>query len=401
MNDQYNQLINYVHEQLQRGVSAPNIRQALVDANWDQAMVDHALGQLLGNQTPVQAAPAHPFAVEHPATPVEHNQQPDTDTQPQPTLEQQNYTQPDPAHTQQAYPESDMAYYPNPELDNQMPAEEAPKKFRVWKAIAQSLAAIKHNPISILVALVVGYGASVAMTVGIIAAFTGTYSSLILSSGPLGGGGSSIVALIGIVLAVFVAGAFARTLVLCLVAQALYDGAERQKVPVGQTLKRGFKGLLRVFVASVLYGLVIVGPEIVSGTFFFFTILSGQGSFGGANVGMISIVAYFGSIVWMIIAMLRYSLAPYIALLEPSLPVTKTLSRSFHLLRKGGQWFIFKGALLVFLIMIIIGILAGEENIQSVASSNNMIVIIVSSLLSILIDGSMVMLYRNRRIIRQ
>jgi len=104
------------------------------------------------------------------------------------------------------------------------------------------------------------------------------------------------------------------------------------------------------------------------------------------------------AIVWIIVITVRCSLAPFVAIFEPEVPILKTLSRSRHLLQKGGQWFVCKGILLALGLSILTSLVSGNPGDRS--GTMDVIETIISVILSIASVGVMTMLYRNRRAAR-
>jgi uncharacterized integral membrane protein len=66
---------------------------------------------------------------------------------------------------------------------------------------------------------------------------------------------------------------------------------------------------------------------------------------------------------------------------------------------KGGQWFLVKGFLLLLLLVIVLAI-ATHKNLSELMNSNNIAINIVLIIASIIVNGVLVMLYHNRKIVR-
>ncbi len=123
-------------------------------------------------------------------------------------------------------------------------------------------------------------------------------------------------------------------------------------------------------------------------------LLTGSGS-ANSPIAVLSPIFILVAMVWALIAHLRYALAPYVALFEPEVPIKQTLKRSQLLLKKGGQWFVFKGVLLLLVLFILIAVATGS-NLRQLESSNDITLNILFITLSVLIEGALVMLYLNR-----
>jgi hypothetical protein len=177
---------------------------------------------------------------------------------------------------------------------------------------------------------------------------------------------------------------------------ALYDGAERRKRPVGAIISTSFSKLPRVLVASLLFGLVTFWPLLLLVAAPLLLLAS---SHTGSGVFLaIPILALF-AIAWVYIALIRFALTPFVALFEQDVPVLKTLGRSKHLLQKGGQWFLLKGLLLLILIAIIAAIATGTT-VQKLNQSDNLGLNIFMVVVDMFANSVLVMLYRNRKIVR-
>jgi uncharacterized membrane protein len=174
---------------------------------------------------------------------------------------------------------------------------------------------------------------------------------------------------------------------------ALAAGVEGHHIGIGAVLSEGIRRMLRIVLANLLVIAVIALPVVG---------LIVIGSFTSRDAGASRMLYYLLpliTIIWTIIAMLRYSLAAYIALFEPELPLFAILSRSNQLLKGGGQWFVVKGVLLIFLVAIIMSIVT-RQSLSELTASSNLGVVLVFLIMSLLANGSMLMLYRNRKAVK-
>lgn len=192
--------------------------------------------------------------------------------------------------------------------------------------------------------------------------------------------------------------AFAYAFALSATSLALYDGSEKRKSPLGPTLSASLARMVRVAGATALFALVTFWPMVL--IIFLPGILLFSGHTGGGASLLLLLLSLLVAIVWTYIATVRFALAPYVALFEPNVAIRDTLKRSKHLLLKGGQWFLVKGFLLLLLLLIILAIVT-HQNLRQLTATGNLLTNLFLIVLSVLINGTLVMLYRNRKIVRE
>lgn len=151
-------------------------------------------------------------------------------------------------------------------------------------------------------------------------------------------------------------------------------------------------------VALAQFGLYV----IMLSPLFIGAILSAFLSFNGGAV-LITILSFLISLVWVVLVMLRFVLAPYIALFEPNISLTKIYSKSYSLLKRGGQWFLFKFYLLIFVGYILFMIVTSSFSAQSTGygswgeyALSAFVGNIIGFLLAVLINSVFIALYVNR-----
>ncbi len=384
---QFQQLVGYIHQELQRGVESGHLDQTLLSAGWDPAIVSRAMEQL-GITVIHPPAPLPP----QPAAPAQY------DTQPQQTAQALQVEQPVqqlPQYPQQTAPAEH--YNELPPADHETNPQNLPQKYRVWPAIFETLKAAKHNAACFAAALGISMAAIIASAyASFLLAVSVVLTAFSFGEGGTGSASSAITLIIGIYIASFIVSAVVGAIMLNTTALALYAGAEGHKTPVGRTLAHAFKAIPRVIAAIILTGLVIIGPLLVS------TLLSFGIAVSGRDSGLtgLSILLSIAGAVWAIVAMFRFTLTPYVALFEPHVPILKTLHRSQHLLLKGGQWFVFKGYLLLVLMTVILMLASGASSVEEFENSGSVLAGILSLLLLVIANGVLALLYRNRRAIR-
>ena len=365
--DHQTQLTNYIQQHLQAGTPPDTIRTTLLQAGWHAEMVDQALQDILGQQ-PSQSAELPDAAPNTETAPTQqYTYQETATTSTQPTEQQPQQTQPAVAAV-----------------------ADAPVKYKIFRAVSDTIRAIRNNFPPYLGLTVSSYLISGALYVPLTIGATLLAASLFAESSTL-----ILLAFIIPTLLSLAGLVIVSAFIIAATSMAVADGAEGRKTSFFTTLVKAFKVVPRILGANLLVFAVSIAPIILLTALAF--ALGGAG--GGALMNIILILGGLGSMAWILIAMLRYALAPYVALFEPDVPVTQTLKRSKALLIGGGQWFIVKGILLIFLVAIILGAFTGKP-VTEVESSSNPIVIIILILLNVLVEGALVMLYLNRKAVK-
>ncbi len=253
----------------------------------------------------------------------------------------------------------------------------ARQKYGVFRAIGDALKAMRKNIATFVVTIIGGY-VLLFLSVLILAFPAAALMQTLHGTGVL-------IA----VLLFMVWFAFADAFILVAPSLALYDGTSGRKGPIKQTFRTSFARLTRVVLANALVVLVMFALVLVP----FIAVFA----LGASSI--VTILIAVATFVVMLILALRFSLVPYIALFEPTLPVRKTLASSTQLLGAAGQWFIVKGGLLTLLILIIVSSLTGQS-LQQLNKSENVTINLLLGFVSILINGVFTMLYLNRKAVK-
>lgn len=274
----------------------------------------------------------------------------------------------------------------------------AVENYTLRLSIKETIEAIKKNiktvAGSILVAILLAMGVSF-----IFALILG--SSMLVGMGnefdPAAFGIGFVVVMVLAVLAFSVISAFINIFI----ALSVNDGADGKTTTISAVFKRSQKHVIRVIKTEILLAFVIAAPLILLAAFSL-TQLGNSRSFEGvvAYSGLMFIIVIMGT-VWAAIAILRYCLAPIVAVFEPKVSVRETLARSKFLMEKGGQWFVFKLGALCLLLVVVLSLFTPEKNYQGYENSDNPFINLVSFVLGIFATGMFVMLYRNRVAVRK
>ncbi|MBP6962671.1 hypothetical protein KBB49_03995 [Candidatus Saccharibacteria bacterium] len=372
MNEQFDQLVDYIRQHLNQGVAEDHIRQTLSQHNWNADLVDRAFLSVKAPQTPYPPALSYSEsnATNQPSNANANN------------WEQSNITQ---AQAPSAYEHASQV----------SPEPNAPKKYKVFRAIGDTFQAIKNNAGAFFLSVILSY--IVAAVFLFIISFIvgkvlyGEFGLLFASTSKL------LTVLLGSLVLYTAWYALAGAFILATTSLALYDGSENRKSSLSTILSNSFSRLGRVVLADILFCLVAFWPIVL---IIFLPIIFLTSGVGGSNSSLILLpILMLVAVIWIYIALVRFALAPYVALFEPNIPITKTLGRSKHLLVKGGQWFLVKGFLFLLLILILLAVVTGQ-NLPELMDSNNLVINIFLIIVSVVVNGSLVMLYHNRKIIR-
>lgn len=254
-------------------------------------------------------------------------------------------------------------------------------KYGIFDSLQAMLGAVSKNPLKFTLALVVSCLLSavvLSLTFTLMAKLViGQFGLLFASSGRV-----ITVVIIGLlVYTLLYALTYAYTL--SSIAISLTD-----KGSTGTVLKKALYAIPRVLKTNVLVAIVSFWPLVAV---IFFPLLSPRG-YGNDSQSILTLIFLIAALIWVLIAQLRYALAPFVALFEPKVSVTKTLQRSQELLKTKGQWFIVKGVLLLIGLMIILGALT-HSTFQELRSTDDLYINLIFIFLSVLVEGSLVMLY--------
>lgn len=360
-NEQFGQLVDYIKQHIAQGISEHSIRNVLLQHNWDAESVERAFAAAKASQSPSMVSEPNAY----------------------PQL--QNHTAQSPAGQQ--------PHGAQPAIQHNSDAM-APKKYKVFRAVGDTFRAVRQNPSTFALSVVCTYA---------IAAFSLFVVSLIM--GKVLGGKSLLFAslstqlmwLLGSLTLYVLWYVFAGAFAMATISLALYEGNENRRSSIGAILSQGFAKLGRIILANMLLSLIVFVPVVL--IISLPLILPLSGATGGSLSLILFPITMLIAVVWSCVALIKCALIPYVALFEPNVPVFKTMGRSKYLLSKGGQWFLVKGFLFALLILIVIGVATGQ-NLQELSDSNGVVSNVLLMVLSIFANGVLVMLYRNRKIVR-
>jgi len=273
-------------------------------------------------------------------------------------------------------------------------------KYTIRAAIADVYRGMKVNWLTYLICVLSMLAvASILVTLiyGILSALH-VYDKVAYSG--FGGVRFRLIPLICLYLFVIAVSAVVNAMVVNVLALTLRDGLDGHRGKPLATLKEALFRLVRVALTNALVALVALGPFIITTiimiTVTFAATFSGVGGRSSSIAGLIiSLLLGLAGFAWALIASLRFALAPYVALIEPQTSIFGTLKRSSYLLRKGGQWFLLKGFFLLVAVLIIV-LLLTHSSMSASNDTGGTIFTAVNIVVTILINGGLYTLYRNR-----
>lgn len=355
MNEQFDQLVRYIKQNLDGGYSEQQIRGALNAHNWNVELVERAFQSVIVS-TPQPA----------------HNSGPVV-----------NFAQNEVQHV----------YHTQNGVVSLGTSE--PVKYKVFRASRDAVQAIKYNFLSVIGAIFLCIIIGVIMNFVIALVLSPLFSHI----GPSSSGsfiGASVF-IIAILIVPILISTFSFAFLSATFIQTVYDGRFKRKSSVPHVINKSLSQFMKIGLVNTLVAAVMIWPLFLIMVLFIAALKTSESNIGIIFVLPIGVVLGY---IWLIIAVLRYSLAPIVAIYEPDTPIRMTLKRSKELLAKGGQWFLLKIMFFTVLVTAIIGMSTGKS-IKSVTSSgNNWILTILYIFLGILYNAVLVMLYINRSAVK-
>jgi hypothetical protein len=286
MDEQFDQLVSYIKQHLEQGVPEDHIRQLLHQHNWNPELVDRAFSAVKAPAPPTYQQPTS-FPQSSTSQPQAYEQQPQ-----QPVMDSFNQPSPNPT---------------------------APQKYRVFRAIGDAFHAISNNAGTFILSVIISYAVAVG-SLFLISLITskvlyGQYGLLFASTSKL------LIVLFGSLILYTVWYAFADAFVLAATSLAIFDGSEKRKSAIATTITNSFARVGRVITANVLFALVSFWPIVL--IIFLPIIFLTSGHTGGSSSLILIPVLMLVAVLWAYIALIRFALAPYVALFEPDIPITK------------------------------------------------------------------------------
>ena len=278
-----------------------------------------------------------------------------------------------------------------------VPAPVAPPgaaaKYGVFRAVLDTLSAMKKNLVTYLVSVLIVF--AVGILSGAIPA-TGLVAVLAVTVPAAHSFGIDTMVSVVTAVLVFVTAwfALAGAFMLSYTSLALYAGADGRRSGIGETLRESLRRIMRVVLAQILVVIVALWPYIAA----IVVAIMGIGTIHGPSGAWLLLLPVAG-IVWFVIALLRFALAPYVALFEPEVPVSKVLSRSNQLMLGSGQWFVVKGIGLIIIIAIVLSASSGSS-LQHLSDSGTWYENLVFTVVSFVATGTLVLFYRNRKLVK-
>lgn len=274
MNEQFDQLTSYIKQHLDQGVPENLIRQTLLQHKWNADLVNRAFLFVKAPQ------------ISYPKS--------DATSQPS-NLNANNWGQPNTTQAQapSAYEHANQA----------SPESNAPKKYKVFRAIGDTFHAIKHNAGAFFLSVVLSYAVAAVFLFVI---------SFIISKVLYGEPGllfastsKSLTVLLGSLVLYTAWYALAGAFILATTSLALNDGSENRKSSLSTILSNSFSRLGRVVLADVLFCLVAFWPIVL---IIFLPIIFLRSGVDGSNSSLILLpILMLAAVNWIYAALLRFA----------------------------------------------------------------------------------------------
>lgn len=373
MDEYQKQLKQYISSHLQAGTAADAIRGELLRAGWPADMVDEAFTQLKGISLPAPVT-APDSEGESAASPGPEQQAPATEA----AAHQEQQQPPDQA-------QSDM---------------QVPQKYTVFRSIIDGCKAMKHNFPAYLSATV----SSMLIAGVVIEAFTAVVAIILLKAAePLlrGSALTGLVVSLGIIMGLsLIFYAIAYSFMTAAISYPLMSGADNKQDSVFAVLLHALRRTPKLMIVNATVYLIAIAPFFLIFILLLLLLFVHVGSGAGATGRLLLVpLLEIAALIWAFIAFFRYSLTPYVVIFEEKDTIRQALKRSNHLLSGGGKWFLFKGSVLVIVVVFVFLAITGQ-NLRQFQQSDSIMNSVFALIVLALVNNSMVMLYRNRRIVR-
>lgn len=251
--------------------------------------------------------------------------------------------------------------------------------------------ATKSNPLSVLVIVVLTYitSAAIMMLIGLLVAIPLLVSIMYGSFNIAALAVSSFVAL-----AVFY---FFYVLAMSLMLSGVAHSLSPKRPNPLLTIKKTFASLPRTTIYFLTLWLVALAPFAAM-----YVITLAASSIFSSAPSAVNLLLFLipllslAAIIWVYIALIRFAMVPLIAILNPKIKLKQSFAKSRQLLANGGQWFIFKGALILFGIAVAIILLTDPKYDNTLPEAVVYVAIFVLLILMFLAQGCLTMLYLKK-----
>lgn len=183
-----------------------------------------------------------------------------------------------------------------------------------------------------------------------------------------------------------------------LLSVSVMEGATRKSIrSVRLTYKKSLHQASRIASSWFMILALIVVPLLVAVVITYLSI----GLFQLNLIQLLTVLQYetIAAIIWLIYVLLQYSLVPCALLFESNQTLTSAFGRSRQLVNRKGRLFVL--AAYVSLMVILLGVYSAAALIEQAVSLEKWLTFSLAALLTVLFfNGSMVMLYRKRRLAR-
>lgn len=356
MNNQFEQLLDYVRQHREHGTPESEIRATLKQHNWNDEIVDQAFAALDNNSSPTAF------------------QTPETDN-------------------------SASSYVAQPTQPTQVSAAQT---YLLFPAIGDAIRVVQNNFKAFLIGALISVLFVVAAGIVIIALVLifGLVSILSFSRGGVQEFNSGMA---GVFIAIFIAslllGALLKAFMLNMWAFIANDSIEHRQSDMKQVISLSTKNLVRTTLANILLSAAYIIPILLGLVLLILAITMRSQTL----IILFSIIALIGWWWGVVYTYFNFTLVPIVAIFEQERPLMGLFARSQHLLVHGGKLFLLKALLLLIGVSILNNVLLESLRGQD-ASTLPVALAIISWVFAMGIDiissVTLILLYRNRRAVR-
>lgn len=262
------------------------------------------------------------------------------------------------------------------------------KEYGIINSFQDLFKAVKKNPLTFTLSVIASYVIGIII---IIITLASLVALLAAGFGFSGFSGTNILLSVFVGIVIYSLGlAFVYGFTTSCIAFSLSGNKNNLRT----TLKKALIVVPRVVATNSLVLVVIYAPIIILGLISLGSLFNRSLGTSSSNPFFVVVpLLLFPAIIWMIIASIRYALAPFVAIFEPDVSVKNTLERSRELLKNGGNLFVIKGALLVLAFIIVLSLTTGGSSYKELEDSDNLFVNLLLIVATIVVEGILVMLY--------
>jgi|GEM_PF-6194432 len=265
--------------------------------------------------------------------------------------------------------------------------------YRLGQALKDSYQAVANNMVNYALVVLISYvlaGTLFFLTLAIAHKFSLELGYLLNTPGEL------IISIFGCLAVYSLWYIVASTLVITTTSLALFDGTQKRKRTINEILSKAFVTASRVGMASTMAGAIIFLPAVLI-VAVPLVIMVGARALPLLQHSLP--ILYVIALAWVIMASMRYALAPHIALFGRDTRTSRTLAKSHEMLALNGQWLVAQMIASLAVIALMLSLVSGQ-GWQRAVSADNPAVTAVFATLFLVVNAVLTMIYRDQKSVR-